>query len=116
MNTTSRYYGIYSYKNSRSKPKTFNKPMPSQDSTISKWRGLKSKLTLTNLRNSQNRLVLPQQIWTQRPTPPKELEGSIPETKKRPIAANYMDEPPTKEARIARITTNTNFPTETFES
>jgi len=27
-----------------------------------------------------------------------------------------MDEPPTKEARIAQITTNTNFPTETFES
>jgi len=27
-----------------------------------------------------------------------------------------MDEPPAKEARIARLTTNTNFPMETFKS
>jgi len=42
-----RYYGIYSYKNSRSKPKTFNKPTSSQNLTISRWKGLKSKLTST---------------------------------------------------------------------
>src|SRR6267142_3089829 len=62
---TSRYYGIHFYKNSRLRPKMFNKPMLSQNSTISKWRDLKSKLTLTNSRNLQNRLVLPQQIRTQ---------------------------------------------------
>jgi len=55
-------------------------------------------------------------LWSQSPTPPREPEEPIPETRKRPLAADYMDEPPTKEARIARITTNTNFPTETFES
>src|SRR6267142_5312241 len=55
-------------------------------------------------------------IRLQSPTPPKELEKPIPETKKRPLAADYMNEPPTKEARIAQLTTNTNFPVETFKS
>jgi len=55
-------------------------------------------------------------IRSQSPTPSKELETPAPETKKRPLAADYMDEQPIKEARIARLTTNTNFPVETFES
>src|SRR6266850_2311927 len=50
------------------------------------------------------------------PTPPKELKMPTPETKKRPLAADYMDEPSAKEARIARLTTNTNFPVNTFKS
>src|SRR6267142_2655726 len=32
------------------------------------------------------------------------------------LAKDYMDEPPAKEAKIAQLTTNTNFPMETFES
>jgi len=55
-------------------------------------------------------------IRSQSPTPPRKLEKPTLETKKRPLAADYMDGPPTKEARIARLTTNTNFPVETFES
>src|SRR6267142_709236 len=55
-------------------------------------------------------------IQLQGPTPPRELGAPIPETKKRPLAADYMNERPTKETRIARLTTNTNFPVETFES
>jgi len=55
-------------------------------------------------------------LRSQNPTPSKELKGPTPETKKRPLAADYMDEPPAKEARIARLTTNTNFPVDTFES
>src|SRR6267142_108799 len=55
-------------------------------------------------------------IRSQSPTPSKELETPTPETKKRPLAADYMDEQLTKEAKIARLTTNTNFPVETFES
>src|SRR6266850_1983930 len=55
-------------------------------------------------------------VQSQNSTPPKELEKLIPETKKRPLAADYMNEPPTKQARIARLTTNTNFPVKTFES
>jgi len=55
-------------------------------------------------------------IQSQSPTPPKKSEESIPEIRKRPLAADYMDGPPAKEARIARLTTNTNFPVDTFES
>src|SRR6267142_2753089 len=55
-------------------------------------------------------------LWSQSPTPPKEPGESTPETRKRPLAADYMDQPPAKEARIARLTTNTNFPVDTFES
>jgi len=40
-------------------------------------------------------------LRSQNPTPPKEPEEPVPETRKRPLAADYMDEPPTKEARIA---------------
>jgi len=54
-------------------------------------------------------------IWSQSPTPPKEPETPIPKTRKRPLAVDYMDEPPAKEARIAQITTNTNFPVDAFE-
>src|SRR6267142_6157181 len=55
-------------------------------------------------------------LWSQSPTPPKEPGESTPETRKRPLAADYMDQPPAKEARIARLMTNTNFPVDTFES
>src|SRR6267142_1179808 len=47
-------------------------------------------------------------LWSQSPTPPKEPGESTPETRKRPLAADYMDQPPAKEARIARLMTNTN--------
>jgi len=55
-------------------------------------------------------------IRSQTPTPPKEQEIPKPEINKRPQAEDYMDEPLTKQTKIAQLTTNTNFPVETFES
>ena len=55
-------------------------------------------------------------ICSQNPTPPEKQDIPTPQTRKWPLAEDYMDKPPTKQARIARLTTNTNFPVESFES
>jgi len=53
---------------------------------------------------------------SQSPTPSQDKGVPTLETKKRPLAADYINKPPAKQARIARLTTNTNFPVETFKS
>src|SRR6267142_2326606 len=61
------------------------------------------------------------------PTSPKEQKAPLSDkptrqeigssqTKKHPLAEDYMDQPPAKEAKIARLTTNTNFPMNLFKS
>ena len=55
-------------------------------------------------------------LLQQTSNPTNVQETPTPQTRKRPLAEDYLEGPATKEARIARLTTNQNFPTELFES